>query len=100
VPATAWIERKPVPHGGLEWQLWFERGDRLVRGKCQLQLEIESRLRSWLLRECKMPLYTLSYEELRLIADGKIRDARRVHVQPYALAALERTVRQLLGRST
>ena len=43
--------------------------------------EIESRLRSWLLRELKIPLSTLSYTELRLIAEGKREEARRLHAR-------------------
>src|SRR4051794_20269101 len=58
VPASAWIERKPWLYGSTDWQLWIERNGRLTRGKCPLRLEIESRLRSWLLREFKMPLTT------------------------------------------
>ena len=64
VPVKAWIEHRPWRYGTTDWQLWYERGGRLARGKCQLRLEIESKLRSWLLRECKMPLSTLSYSEL------------------------------------
>ena len=79
VPATAWIQRKLPPHRGTDWMLWFERQGRQAHGKCPLRLEIESRLRSWLLREFKMPLSTLSYEELRLIAEGKGSEARRIH---------------------
>jgi hypothetical protein len=79
VRAPAWIEHKPWRYGGTDWQLWIERNGRLTRGKCPLRLEIESRLRSWLLRELKMPLSTLSYTELRLIAEGKREEARRLH---------------------
>ena len=39
-----------------------------------MEVEIESKLRSWVLRQCGVPLFTLSYEELRLITEGKIRD--------------------------
>jgi hypothetical protein len=31
------------------------------------------------LRECKLPLSTLSYTELRLIAEGKREEARRLY---------------------
>jgi hypothetical protein len=79
VRAPAWIEHKPWRYGGTDWQLWIERGGRPTRGKCPLRLEIESRLRSWLLRELKLPLSTLSYTELRLIAEGKREEARRIH---------------------
>ena len=56
-----------------------ELGGRLARGKCQLRLEIESKLKAWLLQRCGVPLSTLSYEELRLVAEGKIREALRLH---------------------
>lgn len=81
VPATAWIEYEPRLKGSLDWTLWFVRQGRYARGKCQLRLEIESKLRSWLLRECRVRLHTLSYEELRLIAEGKVREALRVHAR-------------------
>ena len=79
VPVRAWIERKPWRYGSTDWQLWFERRSRLARGKCQLRLEIESKLKAWLLQRCGIPLGTLSYEELRLVAEGKIQEALRVH---------------------
>ena len=79
VPAVAWIEHRAWRHGGPDWQLWIERGGTLSRAKCQLRLEIESKLRAWLLRTCRAPLNTLSFEELRLVAEGKIREARRAH---------------------
>lgn len=78
-PAKAWIEHQRWRHGSPDWQLWIERGGTLSRAKCQLRLEIESKLRAWLLRTCRAPLSTLSFEELRLVAEGKIRDARRAH---------------------
>ncbi len=81
VPVKAWIEHSPWRYGSTDWQLWYEREGRLARGKCQLRLEIESKLRSWLLRRCRVPLNTLSYEELRLVAEGKIREALRLHAQ-------------------
>jgi len=79
VRAKAWIEHKPWRYGGTDWQLWIERGGTVTRAKCPLRIELESLLRSWLLRECKMPLHTLSYTELRLIAEGKHEEARRLH---------------------
>jgi hypothetical protein len=79
VRAKAWIEHKPWRSGGTDWQLWIERNGTLTRAKCPLRIEIESLLRSWLLRECKLPLSTLSYTELRLIAEGKREEARRLH---------------------
>jgi hypothetical protein len=81
VPTTAWIEYHPTFKSSLDWTLWFERQGRYARGKCQLRLLIESKLRSWLLQECGVPLHTLTYEELRLIVEGKVRDALRIHVR-------------------
>ena len=71
-----------------DWQLWFERQGRMARGKCQLRLEIESRLRAWLLRYHGGPLSTLSFEELVLVAYGRNDDARRSRV--HSLAPLPR----------
>jgi hypothetical protein len=79
VRAPAWIKHKPWRYGDTDWRLWIERDGKLTLDKCPLRLEIESRLRSWLLRECKLPLNTLSYDELRLIAEGRYEEARRIH---------------------
>ena len=79
VRAKAWIEHKPWRYGHTDWQLWIERNGTMTRAKCPLRIELESLLRSWLLRECKLPLSTLSYTELRLIAEGKREEARRLH---------------------
>jgi hypothetical protein len=68
VPVKAWIEHRPWRYRSTDWQLWFERGGRLARGKCQQRLEIESKLKAWLLQRCGVPLSTLSYEELRRLA--------------------------------
>ena len=81
VPAKAWIEHKPWRHGSTDWTLWYERQGRLARGKCQLRLEIESRLRSWLLLVSGMPLHALTYAEPRLITEGRIPEARRLHAR-------------------
>ena len=81
VLVKAWIEHQAWRHGSTDWTLWYERDGRLARGKCQLQLEIESRLRAWLLRRRHAPLATLSFDELRLIADGKAGEARRIHAR-------------------
>lgn len=78
-PAKAWIEHQAWRYGSTDWTLWYERQGRLARGKCQLRLEIESRLRAWLLDCYRIPLATLSFEELRLIAEGKAQEARRLH---------------------
>lgn len=79
VPAVAWIEHRARRYGSPDWQLWIERGGMLSRAKCQLRLEVESKLRAWLLRKCRAPLSTLSFEELRLVAEGRIREARQAH---------------------
>ena len=81
VRATAWIEHRSWHLRGIDWQLWIERKGRMTRAKCPLRLEIESRLRSWLLRVSGMPLHTLTFTELRLIAEGKIHEAHRIHVR-------------------
>jgi hypothetical protein len=79
VSARAWIEHKPWQHGSTDWTLWYERQGQLARGKCQLRLEIESRLRAWLLEHYRLPLRTLSFEEFRLMAEGKGSSARHAH---------------------
>ena len=79
VRVKAWIEHSPSLCGSADWTLWYEHQGRLARGKCQLRLEIEGKLRSWLLRQCGVPLGTLTYEELRLVAEGKIHEALRLH---------------------
>jgi hypothetical protein len=81
VRATAWIEHRSWHLRGIDWQLWIERNGTPTRAKCPLRLEVESRLRSWLLRVSGMPLHTLTYTELRLITEGKIPEARRLHVR-------------------
>ena len=53
----------------------------MTSAKCPLRLEIESRLRSWLLRVSGMPLNTLTYTQLRLITEGKITEAWRLHIR-------------------
>ena len=54
----------------------------MTSAKCPLRLEIESYLRSRLLRVSGIPLNTLTYTQLRLITEGKIAEARRL--QPRA----------------
>jgi hypothetical protein len=83
VPVKAWIEHKPWQYGSTDWTLWYERRGQLARGKCQLRLEIESRLRAWLLRHQRVPLSTLSFEELRLIAEGQSREALQVRTRSH-----------------
>ena len=53
----------------------------MTSAKCPLRLEVESRLRAWLLRVSGLPLHTLTYTELRLITEGKIAEAKRLHVR-------------------
>jgi hypothetical protein len=53
----------------------------MTSAKCPLRLEVESRLRAWLLRVSGLPLHILTYTELRLITEGKIADAKRLHVR-------------------
>ena len=81
VCAPAWIEHRSWHLRGIDWQLWVERNGRMTKAKCPLRLEIESRRRSWLLRVCGMPLNTLTYTELRLITEGKILEAKRLHAR-------------------
>jgi hypothetical protein len=81
VRVPAWIEHRSWHLRGIDWQLWIERNGTPTRAMCQLRLEVESRLRSWLLRVSGMPLHTLTYTELRLIAEGKIPAAKRLHVR-------------------
>jgi hypothetical protein len=79
--APAWIDHRSWHLRGVDWQLWVERDGRMTSAKCPLRLEIESRLRSWLLRVSGMPLHTLTYAELRLITEGRIAEAKRLHVR-------------------
>jgi hypothetical protein len=81
VCAPAWIEHRSWHLRGIDWQLWVERNGRMTSAKCPLRLEIESRLRSWLLQVSGMPLHTLTYTQLRLITEGKIAEAKRLHVR-------------------
>jgi hypothetical protein len=81
VRAAAWIDHKSWHLRGVDWQLWVERKGRMTSAKCPIRLEIESRLRSWLLQVCGMPLHTLTYTELRLITEGKVAEAKRLHVR-------------------
>ena len=81
VRATAWIEHRSWHLRGVDWQLWIERKGRMTSVKCPLRLEVESRLRAWLLRVSGMPLATLTYTELRLIAEGKIHEAHQLHIR-------------------
>ena len=81
VRAAAWIDRRSWHLRGVDWQLWVERKGRMTSAKCPVRLEIESLLRSWLLRVSGLPLHTLTYTQLRLITEGKIPEAKRLHVR-------------------
>ena len=78
---TAWIDHRSWHLRGVDWQLWIDRNGRMTSAKCPLRLEIEIRLRSWLLRVSGMPLHTLTYTQLRLITEGKIAEAKRLHAR-------------------
>jgi hypothetical protein len=68
----AWISPSPsVRPGASDWLLWIRRGDCPSLAKCQLRLEIESRLRAWLLQRFHRRLSELSFAELWAIAQGK-----------------------------
>ncbi len=79
-PAEAWIGEQPFGHGGTDWVLWVRRspGAPATREKCQLQLEIESRLRGWLLRQYHRRLLVTSFGELCEIARTAAEDADHV----------------------
>src|SRR3954453_21094461 len=81
VRATAYIDHRSWHLRGCDWQLWIERKGRMTSAKCPLRLEVETLLRSWLLRVSGMPLHTLTYTELRLITEGNITEAKRFHVR-------------------
>jgi hypothetical protein len=81
VRATAWIDHRSWHLRGIDWQLWVERKGKMTSAKCPVRLEIESLLRSWLLRVSGLPLNTLTYTQLRLITEGKITEARRIHIR-------------------
>lgn len=81
VRAPAWIDHRSYHVNGLDWKLQVENRGRMTSAKCQLRLEIESCLRSWLLRVSGLPLATLTYTQLRLITEGNIALAKRLHVR-------------------
>lgn len=76
VPVTAWIEPRVGGPGMADWTLWVERHGRPSCAKTPTRLEIESRLRAWLLRRYHRPLATLSFARLRQIAEAEV--ARRL----------------------
>ena len=77
----AWIARVPrrSPEERCNWRLWVRHGSGIPprTGKSPLQLEIESRLRAWLLRRYRRPLFTLTFEELCTLAEREGRAALR-----------------------
>lgn len=72
--AEAWIAPRLWRYGSTDWDIWVVRNGTPSRAQCQLHLEVESLLRSWLIRKYHVPLRRLSYEELRGIAEGKARE--------------------------
>jgi hypothetical protein len=73
----AWIEHYPKLSENLErlgeipdWRLWVERDGKPSLGKSPTRLLIESQLRSWVLRQSKRCLATLTFAELTRLAQG------------------------------
>jgi hypothetical protein len=53
----------------LDWQLFVKRrNEPAFSRKCPLRLEVESRLRAWMLRTYRRPLASLRYAQLRELA--------------------------------
>ncbi len=75
-PVTAWIEPGTGVRGETGWTLWIERHGQPSCAKSPTRLEVESRLRAWLLRRHHRPLATLSFARLRQIAEAEA--ARRL----------------------
>ena len=75
----AWISQIPRRHPDqkVNWQIWVRHKPGLSArtGKSPLRLEIESRLRAWLLRRYKRCLRTLDFAELCAIAEREARAA-------------------------
>ena len=60
----AWIFYKPPDRaGGIDWDLWIKRNGTFSGGNPSYGSR-SSLLRSWLLRECRVPLSTLTYTGL------------------------------------
>jgi hypothetical protein len=69
--AEAWISPCPRLHSDQsDWVLWFMRSSQPSLAKCQLPLEIESRLRAWLLRRFRRRLRDLHFEQLCALAES------------------------------
>ena len=70
--AEAWISRIPrrFPDQRIDWQLWVrpKPGHPAYASKSPLRLEIESKLRAWLLRRYRRCLRTLDFAALCAIA--------------------------------
>jgi hypothetical protein len=81
VPAQVWIAKKPWRYGSTDWELWVLRDEMPSRARGQLRLEIQSRLRAWLLRRYHLRLLTLSFDELRRIAKGEGTQVAREHLR-------------------
>ena len=71
--AEAWIAQIPRSHPDqkINWVIWVRKSPSLPArtGKSPLRLEIESRLRAWLLRRYRRCLFTLDFANLRRIAE-------------------------------
>ena len=79
--AETWISQIPRRHPDqkINWQLWVRHKPGLPArtGRSPLQLEIESRLRAWLLRRYRRCLRMLDFAKLCLIAEREARTAQR-----------------------
>src|SRR3954467_2373526 len=93
--ARAWIEHYPKLSENLErlgeipdWRLWVERQGKPSLSKSPTRLLIESQLRSWVLRQSKRCLASLTFAELQRLAQGRATPAaetvmhRRNHSEP------------------
>ena len=69
----AWISQvlRQHPDQKINWVIWVRKNPGLPArtGKSPLRLEIESRLRAWLLRRYRRCLFTLDFADLRRIAE-------------------------------
>ncbi len=79
VPAQVWITKKPWRYGSPDWEFWIVRDGAPVRARGQFRLEIQSRLRAWLLQRYHLRLLTLSFDELLRVAKGDGRSVARDH---------------------
>ena len=74
--AEAWISPEVPTGAGGGWVLWVRHGRAYTTAPCQRRLEVESRLRAWLLRRYRRRLADLSFTELAAIA-ARVSDVRR-----------------------